>query len=75
MNPSTEENIFVEQNSMIPGQDHWLNLVGFIMTLDIVPTYIPRGISQQFVIVTNGGSSLAYIYDTKGRSWKYTTLT
>ena len=52
-----------------------LNLDGFIQTLEIVPTYTPTRFIDQFVMVLNGGSTRAYIYDTRGRAWRYTTLT
>lgn len=73
MNQLTEQQF--QEEKFIPGQDHWLNFVGFIRTLNEVPSYTPRQISQQFILVTNGGSSRAYIYDTIGQAWKYTTLT
>jgi hypothetical protein len=52
-----------------------LNLLGFIQTIDFVPTAKPKRFIDQFVIVTSGGSSRAYIYDTVGLAWKYATLT
>jgi hypothetical protein len=57
---------------------HLQNLDGFIQTLEFVPTYTPSRFIDQFVIVTSGASSRAYIYDTKptgGKAWRYTTLT
>lgn len=57
---------------------HVHNLDGFIQTLEFVPTYTPSRFLDQFVIVTSGGSSRAYIYDTKptgGKAWRFTTLT
>lgn len=53
------------------------NLDGFIQTLEFVPTYKPQRFLDQFVIVSAGGSSRAYWYDTKPSSlgWKYAALT
>lgn len=64
-----------KQTPYIPDEDHIFNLVGFIQTRDTVPTDKPRKFADQFVLVTNGGSSRAYIYDTRGLAWKYTSLT
>ena len=72
MNQSTNES---NQEEFIPNQNHWLNLVGFIRTIEEIPTYTPRNIQQQFLLITNGGSSRAYLYDTLGRAWRYTQLT
>ena len=57
------------------GLNHLLNLEGFIQTIDFAPTAKPKKFSDQFRIVTNGGSSRAYIYDTVGLAWKYVALT
>lgn len=56
---------------------HLQNITGFIVTIDFVPAYTPKSFLDQFVIVTAGGSSRAYIYDTKytGGGWRYTALT
>ncbi len=63
------------QGQTLPGFVDLLNLTGYLQTIDFVPTAIPRLFREQFVIVTAGGSSRAYIYDTVGAAWKYTTLT
>lgn len=56
---------------------HLANLDGFIQTLEFVPTYKPSRVIDQVVLVTSGGSTRAYFYDTKPSAlgWKYTTLT
>lgn len=56
---------------------HLSNLDGFIQTIEFVPTYKPSRFVDQVVLVSSGGSSRAYFYDTKPSSsgWKYTTLT
>jgi len=54
------------------------NINGFIQTIEFVPTYVPKTFADQFVIVTSGASSVAYIYDTKttgGLAWKSFNLT
>jgi hypothetical protein len=53
-----------------PDIQHILNLEGFLPTLTEEPTYVPRKFAEQIVIVTTGGSSRAYIYDTKAIGWK-----
>ncbi len=60
---------------VFPSENHIFNLEGFIQTIDFVPTNKPRKFSDQFVLVTAGGSSRAYIYDRVGLAWKYWTLT
>lgn len=52
-----------------------LNLTGFLQTLSVVPTEKPKIFRDQFVLVTNGGSSRAYIYDAVALAWKYVALT
>jgi hypothetical protein len=52
-----------------------MDIEDFIATQETVPSSKPRKFSEQFVIVTSGGSSRAYIYDTLGLAWRYTTLT
>lgn len=61
----------------LPEQQDLLNLKGFIRTIDFVPTAKPKGFSDQVYIVTAGGSSRAYFYDTNPGTlgWKYTALT
>lgn len=59
----------------LPGRNDLLNVQGFIQTIEEVPTAKPKRFRDQFVIVTNGGSSRAYIYDTSGLAWKYSALT
>lgn len=57
---------------------HLQNLNGFIQTIEFVPAYTPKSFLDQFVLVTSGGSSRAYLYDTKftgGGAWRYTVLT
>lgn len=55
----------------------FFDVFNYIQTIDFVPTYTPQRLSEQFVLVTAGGSSRAYIYDTKftGGGWRYLTLT
>lgn len=61
----------------VPNEQHILNLMGFIRTIDFVPTAKPSRLVDQIFVVTAGGSSRAYIYDTNPGTlgWKYTTLT
>lgn len=56
---------------------HLQNLDGFIQTLEFVPTYKPSRFLDQVVLVTSGGSTRAYFYDTKPSSpgWKFAALT
>lgn len=63
------------ENPTYPGENHWRDINSFIVNLDIIPTYVPKTISEQFVIVTNGGSARAYIYDVRALTWRYTSLT
>lgn len=69
MTPSTDP------GEMIPGVNHLLNIEGLLRTLEEVPTYTPRNLADQLVLVTNGGSTRAYFYETVGRAWKYVALT
>ena len=64
-----------KNDQTLPGVLDLLNLEGFIQTLAVAPTEKPKIFRDQFVLVTNGGSSRAYIYDTVGLAWKYVALT
>lgn len=57
-----------------PSQNDIRDIVGFIQTVESVPTDKPKTFWDQWRIVTSGGSSRSYVYDTVGGSWKYTTL-
>ena len=48
---------------------NFVNLVGLFSTGTDAPSLAPRKISEQFVVVTAGGSSRAYIYNTISRTW------
>lgn len=58
-----------------PTENDFFNLTGFLRTLTEEPTYIPKDISQQMVLVVTGGSTAAYFYDRSNQAWKYVTLT
>ena len=60
---------------VFPNENNLFNLYGFIRTIDFVPTEKPKTFADQLFIVTAGGSSRMYIYDTRGLAWRYTTLT
>lgn len=62
-------------NETYPNEDYIGNITGFIRTIEFVPTDKPKQLIDQFIIVTSGGSSRAYIYDTVGLAWRYTVLT
>lgn len=73
MNPQIKNDIEqpqtpTPQNVMPDVPLHLSNLDGFIQSIDFVPTYIPSRFIDQVVLVTSGGSSFAYIYDTKASS-------
>lgn len=64
------------EGGTLPGQQDVLNIHGFIRTIDFVPTAKPKGFSDSFYIVSAGGSSKAYIYDTNPGTlgWKGWTI-
>mgnify|MGYP001614360399 CR=1 FL=1 len=64
-------------DNTIPDQWDVSNLTGFIRTIDFVPTAKPKAFLDQFFMVTAGGSSRFYMYDTNPGTlgWKYSTLT
>lgn len=57
-----------------PEEKNWRDIGGFLLHLTEQPTYTPKGMFEQIVIVTAGGSSRAYIYDTKANNWKSTII-
>lgn len=57
------------------GEQNWRDIDALLTNTEVVPTAKPRSISEQFVIVSGGGSARAYIYDTGALSWRYTALT
>lgn len=63
-----------------PEENNIEDLTGFIRTSPEDPSATgvyrsPRKFSQQIVLVTNGGSTSAYFYDTTNQAWKYVALT
>ena len=70
-----DENIKMEAEQTIKGEFNWLNLFGFLKRVEEVPSAKPRNIYEQIVIVTNGGSTRAYIYENYSLAWKYIALT
>lgn len=67
MNPETDKNT-------IPGEQHILNLQGFVRSSSTVPTYVPRHFYEQVVVVVTGGNMSLYIYDVENLLWRSTTL-
>lgn len=51
------------------------NLVDFIPTVSVVPTWVPRRFFEQFAIYVNGATLRFYAYDTKNHAWHYITFT
>ena len=59
---------------ILPGEQHVLNLGGFIQTLNTAPTYTPRRFSEQVVVVVSGGNRTLYVYDVTNALWRQATL-
>ena len=59
----------------VPNENHILNVEGFVETLTEAPTYTPKKLSQQVVLVRAGGSTSAYFYDTVNTQWNQVALT
>lgn len=57
------------------GINHFFNIEGFIRTLTEEPTFKPRKLADQIVLVRTGGSTSAYFYDTVNTTWRRVTLT
>lgn len=57
------------------GINHFFNIEGFIRTLKEEPTFKPRKLADQIVLVVTGGSTSAYIYDTVNTTWRHVTVT
>ena len=70
--PMSTEPIAIPRNS--PSDRGWIDLAGFLKRVEEVPTQTPRNIYEQFVLVTNGSSSRAYIYEPIAQAWLYTQL-
>lgn len=63
-----------DASNLIPGEQHVLNLNGFIQTLDSAPTHTPKRFSEQVVVVVSGGNLSLYVYDVDNRLWRSATL-
>ncbi len=79
MTPLNNQNIQPEiqpftPKESFPDEKNWRDLSGFILKLTEEPSYMPRGAFEQIAVVTTGGSSRFYIYDTGVRAWKSTTI-
>lgn len=59
-----------QSNKTFPNENNLDDITGFIRTLTEEPSYIPRSFSEQYVLVTTGGSSRAYLYDISSNTWK-----
>lgn len=62
-------------NDPFPGIQHLENIQGFLHRMEVVPTEKPKSFVDQIVLVTNGGSTAAYIYEPTSLAWKYVLLT
>lgn len=69
-----EKETQIHSTQIVPKELNWLNIIGFIRTKEEVPSTVPQILSDQLVIVRNGGSTRAYIYDTTGITWNYVAL-
>lgn len=74
MNDNNPTSIRDNPGSILPGEQHVLNLSGFIQTLGIAPTYTPRRFSEQVVVVVSGGNKSLYVYDVTNSLWRQATL-
>lgn len=52
----------------------FLNIEGFIRTLSAAPSYVPKKLSEQIVVVVSGGNMSLYIYDVTNLLWRQGTL-
>ena len=75
VNPNTDPQTVAPQPNVIPNENHVLNIEGFIDTFTEAPTYTPKKLSHQLVLVRAGGSTSAYIYDTRNTQWNQVSLT
>jgi len=62
-------------NQEVPNENNLLNIEGFIQTFTEAPTYTPKKLSHQLVLVRAGGSTAVYIYDTINTQWNQIGLT
>lgn len=67
LNIQTSKESFTEETN-------WRDIRGFLLRLTEEPTHTPKGMFEQIVVVTTGGSSRAYIYDTVANNWKSTVI-
>lgn len=51
------------------------NLVGFIRTVAVAPTWVPKNFADQFALYSNAGTYRLYAYDTDGQAWRLVVLT
>lgn len=55
-------------------ENDFLNIGGFIRILSAAPSYVPKKLSEQIVVVVSGGSMSLYIYDVTNLLWRQGTL-
>lgn len=68
----TNEIELVPDNQQV---DFYNIVTTYIQTDTVIPTYVPKKLIEQIVIIYTGGLHYLYIYDTKNNVWKYTQLT
>ena len=56
-------------------QTDFRDLAGLIATVSAAPTWTPRKFSEQFAIMTSGGTLRFYWYDRDNGAWHYVTAT
>lgn len=60
----------IKSSKIFPDESNLADVRGFLHTRTEEPSYVPRSFSEQFVLVTTGGSSRAYLYDVISNTWK-----
>lgn len=71
-----EQDIREHQHNGIVGKQIQIgDILDFVNTVTVLPTYSPRKFSEQVVIYNGVTVYRLYVYDTVNHSWRYTTLT
>lgn len=64
-----------KDTKQFPEENNWIDLTGFLMRSETIPTHVARTVREQIVLVTNAGSTRTYFYEPVAATWLYTQLT
>ena len=66
---------YTEQKVQLEEQSDFRDLAGIIRTVNFIPNWTPKKLSDCQVIYASGSVYRNYVYDGVSNSWRYSSLT